>query len=604
MALHLPVLAAEATATNKPRLTRTLSFRLMVIFTTLLVVVSLALTMLSATVLSNFLLRNLDEDLISSGRIVAIDYLREQVFPTPGRDASADAFSLSDYYVYIDLDANWEEIIANDNRTLPNRGPEDSGGTGTLNPAEPSGTRPLKGIIEDADKALAPQAVGTAEPVANSEMQGIADVLDDEESGPLDVLEDSASAQDVTEEDDGARTLMIHDIRADLAKAFGAPANIDRLETTIGAQPATVAGTKGEDWRAIVLPIETPESHQIIGHVLIATPLAPRMNIISRITWVMMTITAGALLVGAIAIFVLVRRSMRPLERIERTTHAIAEGDLSQRVPPGPEGSEVGMLSDSINVMLAQIEHSFEVKSQSEAKMRRFVSDASHELRTPLATVRGYAELYRLGGVPEDKLPQTMSRVESEAVRMAGLVEDLLQLARLDEGRPLELSEVSLVDIAEDAIADLDVRGDGRQGRVVGIDGVVPDELTVIADENKVVQVVANLLTNVLTHTPAGSPVEIALGSSADASHAFIEIRDHGPGVPAEQRERIFERFYRTDSSRSRASGGSGLGLSIVSSIMEAHGGTATALETDGGGLTVRLAFPVDGPSTEQKRPA
>lgn len=603
MAFHLPALAGRATATKKPQLTRTLSFRLMAIFTTLLIVVSLVLTTLSATVLNRFLLRNLDEDLISSGRIVAIDYLREQVFPTPGRDASTDAFSLSDYYVYIDLDANWEQIIATDGRRGPFAGPGDNGGASSLDPAGQSGTRPLRNIIRDADRALAPESF---EPETGmlEDVEEIVGVLEDEKQNPLDALEDSVTSQDVIDEDNNARTLMIHDIRADLAATYGAPANINELETRIGAKPETVAGTKGEAWRAIVLPVETPESHSTIGHVLIATPLAPRMDIVSRITWVMMGITAGALVVGAIAIFVLVRRSMRPLQRIERSTHAIAEGDLSQRVPPGPEGSEVGMLSDSINVMLAQIERSFEVKTESEAKMRQFVSDASHELRTPLATVRGYAELYRLGGVPEDKMPQTMSRVESEAVRMGGLVEDLLQLARLDEGRPLDLSTVSLVDVAENAIADLDVRGDGRQGRVVGIDGTVPDELAVVADENKVVQVVANLLTNVLTHTPAGTPVEIALGSSADASQAFIEIRDHGPGVPAEQRERIFERFYRTDSSRSRASGGSGLGLSIVSSIMEAHGGTATALETDGGGLTVRLAFPVGGPHPERKQPA
>lgn len=499
---------SELTAKN-PRLTRTLSFRLVVIFTALLAVVSLVLTLLSATALSRFLLRNVDENLVSSGRVVAIDYLKQQVFPAPGHEVSAESFSLSDYYVYIDLEENWQEAVGTDV------------------------TLPLQ---------------------------------------------------------------MEHDVRSDLAETYGKPASVHVLENTLGTVPTTVPGTTGEEWRAIVLAVETPTTQETIGHVLIATPLGPRMDVISRVTRVMAGITVGTVLIGAIATFLLVRRSMVPLRRIERATHAIAAGDLSRRVPPGPEGSEVGMLSDSINVMLTQIEQAFDVKSESESKIRRFVSDASHELRTPLSTVRGYAELYRLGGVPEDKLGQTMDRVESEAVRMGGLVEDLLQLARLDEGRPLELTEVCLVDIAENAIADLQVRGDGRPSKVIGIDGEIPPCLAITADENKVTQVMANLLTNALTHTPEGTPVEIALGMSDDDSQAIVEVRDHGPGVPAEQREQIFERFFRTDISRSRASGGSGLGLSIVASVMAAHGGSAQALETPGGGLTVRLTFPVDGP--------
>lgn len=543
--------------TAKPKLTRTLTFRLVVIFTALLTVVALLLALLTSTALTRFLLRDLDEDLVSSGKAVASDYLRQRIFPAPGRDIAEDGdFSLSDYYVYIDLDRDWESVIAETQRFGP-RG----GGTG------------------DSDAG--------------------SDASDTQNSSP-DTLQDSPGDENSANESIEQHTEMTHNVRAALASVYGAPANVRSLEETVGSTPRTVAGTKGKDWRAIVLAVTAPHSQEEIGSVVIATPLEPRMNIISRINWALAGITVGAIATGALLTLVLVRRNMAPLRKIERATHAIAEGNLSSRVPAGPEGSEVGMLSDSINLMLAQIEHSFDIKTESEAKMRRFISDASHELRTPLATVRGYAELYRLGGVPADRMPQTMTRVESEAIRMGALVEDLLQLARLDEGRGIELADVDLLAIARDAIADLEVRGDGRPGTVIGIDAGTPEPVTVRADQNKVTQVIANLLTNVLTHTPAGTPVEIALGTDPATRSAIVEVRDHGPGVPDSQRGKIFERFFRTDSSRSRTSGGSGLGLSIVTSVMGAHGGTAEALETDGGGLTVRLVFPIDGPQAAQ----
>ena len=250
------------------------------------------------------------------------------------------------------------------------------------------------------------------------------------------------------------------------------------------------------------------------------------------------------------------------------------------------------MLADSINVMLSQIEQAFDVKERSEAKMRQFVSDASHELRTPLATVRGYAELYRIGGVKEGDVPQTMDRIESEAHRMGGLVEDLLQLARLDEGRPLTFADVCVTELCMNAVMDFRVRAGDRTVAVTGLDGPAAPEVTVTADEDKVTQVVTNLLSNVLTHTPTGTPVEVAIGRRG--GEAVIEVRDHGPGVRPEDAEHLFERFYRADYSRSRASGGSGLGLAIVASVVAAHGGTARVAETPGGGLTVRLTFPAN----------
>lgn len=249
----------------------------------------------------------------------------------------------------------------------------------------------------------------------------------------------------------------------------------------------------------------------------------------------------------------------------------------------------MSMLADSINVMLAQIEYAFADKERSGTKMRQFISDASHELpRTPLATVRGYAELYRLGGVPQEQITPTMGRIESEARRMSRLVEDLLQLARLDEGQALQRNEVNITAVCRNALSDMHARDLTREPTLIGLDGGQADDVVIMADNDKVTQVVTNLLGNVLTHTPPGTPTEIAVGMGSP-DEAIIEIRDHGPGVRMEDAEHLFERFYRTDSSRSRASGGSGLGMAIVAAIMAAHGGTARVGPTEGGGLTVRL---------------
>ncbi|WP_353065306.1 sensor histidine kinase [Arcanobacterium hippocoleae] len=239
--------------------------------------------------------------------------------------------------------------------------------------------------------------------------------------------------------------------------------------------------------------------------------------------------------------------------------------------------------------------------------MRRFVSDASHELRTPLATVRGYAELYRIGGVPADQVAHAFERVESEASRMAHLVEDLLQLARLDEGRQLRFTQVELVSTAMNAVADFLVRSPNSPAAVISLSGHELEPIVINADQDRITQLITNLLTNVITHTPEGTAVEVAIGIKDQdgndlAPHAnltqlqngvaVIEVRDHGPGIKDDDSERIFERFYRADASRSRDSGGSGLGLAIVAAICAAHGGSAKILHTPGGGLTVQLRFP------------
>ncbi|AWE43367.1 sensor histidine kinase [Actinobaculum sp. 313] len=399
--------------------------------------------------------------------------------------------------------------------------------------------------------------------------------------------------------DSRGSTQLFTRVNTIVAQRYGIPAATeDLLERWDGSsQVFTVEGTQARSqWRVVILPVTNGPN--TIGKILIARPLAPIHNTVMQVALILLQVALGVVTLGALLTWAFVRRSFKPLRDIEHSTHAIAAGDLSRRVPEGREGSEVGMLAASINAMLAQIEHAFAVKARSEAKMRQFVSDASHELRTPLATVRGYAELYRLGGVPADKIPQTMDRIESEAHRMSGLVEDLLQLARLDEGRPLVWSSVDITRVCRNAVEDLRVRDSSRPASVIGLDGAEPADITVTADEDKITQVVTNLLSNVLTHTPAGSSVEVAVGKPTP-SEAVVEVRDHGPGVRPEDAAHLFERFYRTDYSRSRASGGSGLGLAIVAAIMAAHGGTARLAETAGGGLTVRLSFPV-----QEKHPA
>ncbi|MGM0386761.1 MAG: ATP-binding protein [Actinomycetota bacterium] len=358
----------------------------------------------------------------------------------------------------------------------------------------------------------------------------------------------------------------------------------------------TVPGSDGgPPWRVITIPIfqRFADTPTVVGSMTIGLPLtAVARTVRGFVSWVVL-VDALLIVLGALLAWAVVQRSLRPLREIEATAGAIAAGDLSQRIPPGPDTTEVGSLANSLNVMLAKIEHSFAVQRASEERMRRFVSDASHELRTPLATVRGYGELYRIGGIPEGQVPGAMGRIESEARRMSGLVTDLLQLARLDEGRPLSLAPVDLTRLADDAASDLRVLDPARTVTVVGLDGLDgPDArvTTAVADEEKVRQILANLTDNALRHTPVGTPVEIAVGS--DEGNAVLEVRDHGPGVPPEDADRIFGRFFRLDTSRSRTSGGSGLGLAIVAAIAAAHGGTTRAGQTPGGGLTIRITLP------------
>jgi two-component system OmpR family sensor kinase len=286
-----------------------------------------------------------------------------------------------------------------------------------------------------------------------------------------------------------------------------------------------------------------------------------------------------------------VRRTFRPLAQIEDTAAAIAAGDLTRRIPEGTANDEVASLSRSLNAMLAQIEQSFAVREASEERMSQFVADASHELRTPLAAVRGYAELFRQGAVrePED-VAGAMRRIEGEAIRMGGLVEDLLLLTRLDTRRPLSRGPIDLTVVAADAVQDARALDPTRQVRLLGLAGDL-GPTTLEGDEAKLRQVVTNLVGNAVNHTPAGTDIEIAVGNVD--GRAKLEVRDHGAGVDPVTARRVFERFYRADPSRGRGNGGgNGLGLAIVAAIVSAHGGRVGVAATPGGGATFIVDLP------------
>jgi len=300
-------------------------------------------------------------------------------------------------------------------------------------------------------------------------------------------------------------------------------------------------------------------------------------------------VLAGVLLAG----WLIIRRGLRPLEQMTGTAERISAGDLSSRVGVRDDGSEVGRLGNAFDAMLDQIQGAFEsqraalvAKERSENQLRQFVADASHELRTPLTAVRGYAELYRAGGLSEEAaLEQAMARIGTESRRMAALVEDLLLLARLDQGRPLRADRVVLSDLVNDALNDARAVEPERP-----VNADVETGVVVSGDEDRLRQVIGNLFTNVRVHTPTDTPLDVALVARNGVSE--LRVSDHGPGVEPGHVERIFDRFYRADTGRSRDRGGSGLGLSIAASVALAHGGTIAYSETPGGGATFTLTLP------------
>lgn len=321
------------------------------------------------------------------------------------------------------------------------------------------------------------------------------------------------------------------------------------------------------------------------GALVLATSLDDVDDTMSRLRQVMLIGTLITLGVLAVVTFWVVRLGVRPIKRMTHTAKAIADGDLSQRVEVARSGTEAGELGEALNTMMGRIEEAFGERTRSEDKLRQFVADASHELRTPVQTIRGYGELYRMGALAAGApLDDAMRRTEAEAVRMGSIVEDLLVLARLDQGRPMDQTPVDLARLARDTVSDARVR---EPGRAIDVDADTP--VTVLGDPHRLTQVFTNLVNNALVHTQA--PVHVRAFREGD--QGVVEVRDEGSGMSPEQVERAFERFWRADPARARHRGGSGLGLAIVQSVTDAHGGEVTLHSEVGVGTTVRVALPL-----------
>ena len=401
----------------------------------------------------------------------------------------------------------------------------------------------------------------------------------------------------------------------------------------------TVSAQSGNNtWRVITEPISyqvttTTGTEQVTGTLIVGVNLGDINATIGRLAAA--DLIVGAIIVGVLALVgaAVVRANLRPLVDIEETAEEIAEGHLNRRVPERDPRTEIGSLGRSLNIMLSQIEAAFHAREESEAaahqneeRMRRFIADASHELRTPLTAIRGFAEYYRQrgglvthwdksaaapapadeagsdarymgGGLTPDDLDRIMHRVEKEAARMGLLVEDLLLLARLDQQRPLARKPIDLLSLAADAVHDARLLAPAR---TIDLSVQPGAAFLVIGDDARLRQVIGNLMSNALTHTPDGSPIEVLIGSGTldprvpDSPPAVtLDVTDHGPGMTPEQAQRVFERFYRADQARTRTTGGSGLGLAIVRALVTAHGGTASVRTAPGRGATFRIALPL-----------
>lgn len=375
------------------------------------------------------------------------------------------------------------------------------------------------------------------------------------------------------------------------------PQLTDKQILQLGGRPFTIRDSVENRWRVVAMVNTAPDG----GTVYVALPLAGVDRTMHEMALVIVLVGTLVVLVGMGLGGYMTHRALEPLQDVEATASQIAAGDMSRRVPVTNTSLEVHALAVSLNEMLVHIEQAFAARAsseqhatRSEAKMRRFVGDASHELRTPLAAIRGFGELYRMGALRTDEdVSQAMRRIEDEARRMGSLVENLLRLARLDENPETTLAPIDLSDALFDAAQDLRALDPERQVMVVSLSGlplpVNPHQpVGVLGDEASLRQVILNLVGNANRHTPTGSPVEIAVGPS-ESGEVLIEVRDHGEGIEEEQREKVFERFYRTDSSRVRSAsqgGGAGLGLSIAATIVQQHHGTIGVRETPGGGAT------------------
>jgi two-component system OmpR family sensor kinase len=345
----------------------------------------------------------------------------------------------------------------------------------------------------------------------------------------------------------------------------------------------TVEGAGGvSEYRVAIWPEDSFQGN----YVLLAIPMSDVQESLRQLLLLEGLIGLAVLVATALLALIIIRVGLRPLKRMGAVAQDIAAGDLSRRVEPATKETEIGRLGLALNGMLGQIESAFAERTQSENRLRRFIADASHELRTPLTSVRGYAEMLRRGAErsPEDSA-LARRRIEEEAKRMSVMVDDMLVLARLGQGRPLETEPVDLQAIARDAVADAHAVAPTRE---IALDA--PSSVIVSGDDTRLRQALGNLVRNALVHTPPETPIEVAVG--ADDGVARVTVSDHGPGLGSDDAKRVFEPFYRADPSRSRDSGGVGLGLSIVAAVAGAHGGHVAVKETPGGGATFELELP------------
>ena len=350
-----------------------------------------------------------------------------------------------------------------------------------------------------------------------------------------------------------------------------------------GDKPFTISAP-GADFRVLarVLPSE-------LGSVVVAQSLDNVDNTIHQLQILFIFIGLVALLLIGLASRKVIDIGLKPLAEVETTAESIAGGNLSARLPDAKPDTEVGRLVSSLNQMLTRIEGAFSAQTESENRLRRFVADASHELRTPLTAIRGFAELNRQGAVQgKEATNELIVRIEKESMRMGALVEDLLLLARLDQSRELEKNPVNIRSVVEEVVASARAAGPEHPISISIPDG----DIYILGDGNRVHQVIANLLANARTHTPVGTAISVVV--TQDDNGTSISVTDKGPGLSNQDQERIFERFFRADPSRTRTTDeGSGLGLSIVDAVMRAHGGRVSVTSKLGEGATFTLFFPV-----------
>ncbi|AAT89542.1 histidine kinase [Leifsonia xyli subsp. xyli] len=489
----------------------------------------------------------------------------------------------------------------------------------------------------------------------------------------------SGSAKIATDASPSDYFAALYDSNGDLVRTnwsnipfSGRPAVPDHISVTDGKQLQSQGGyplTSNDGriaYRAMAQVVTLTSPAGALGTAIVATNTSQIDTVMASFLAIFLGFGVIVIIVGAGLTRMLVTTTFSPLREVERTAAAIADGDFGQRLGGATPNTEVGRLNRSLNTMLNRIDRAFSDRARTIDQMRRFVGDASHELRTPLVSLRGYAELYRMGALQTpDDVAQAMDRIEKEAIRMGILVEDLLELARLDETKPLDLNPVDLVAIARDAAMDAMAGSPGRIVTVIvpppiaavapepeepGVDTaplpvadqpVRPTNATgpiafagatlarlrrgrtrrsgsggplvmatgeklislseappahpalVLAEENKLRQVVTNLMGNALRYTASDSPIEIGVQVDHRTERAVLEVRDHGDGIPPQIHEKIFQRFWRADTSRTRETGGSGLGLAIVSSIVAAHNGSVDVVETPGGGATFRVSLPL-----------